>query len=78
MSYLQQIGCNNIVTNDGYNYKPLQKANIGVAIGYKYIRVNGKIYRLFVFGARGDGYEEEWAVNSRTTRIIPFSELRTA
>lgn len=65
MSYLQQIGCNNIVTNDGYNYKPLQKANIGVAIGYKDIRVNGKIYRLFVFGARGDSYEEEWAVNMR-------------
>ena len=75
---LQVEGYEGYYVEGGDNYKPLQKANIGVAIGYKDIRVNGKIYRLFVFGARGDGYEEEWAVNSRTTRIIPFSELRTA
>ncbi len=51
--------------NDGYNYKPMEKANIGVAIGYKDILVNNTTYRLFVFAARGGGYEEEWAVNMR-------------
>lgn len=65
VSYLQQIGCKDIATNDGYNYKPLQKSNIGVAIGYKDIIVNNQNYRLFVFGVRGGGYEEEWATNMR-------------
>ena len=65
VSYLQDIGCNDVTANDGYNFKPMQKANIGVAIGYKDIKVNGKKYRLFVFGARGGGYEEEWGANMR-------------
>ncbi len=65
VSFLQQIGCNDVKTNDGYNYKPMEKANIGVAIGYKDIRVNNTLYRLFVFAARGGGYEEEWSVNMR-------------
>ena len=61
--YLADIGCQDVQANDGYNYKPATKSNIGVAIGNKVIRVNGQDYRLFVFGVRGGGYEREWAPN---------------
>ena len=57
VSFMQQIGCKDITINDGYNYKPMQRANIGVAIGYKDILAGGKNYRLFVFGIRGGGYD---------------------
>ena len=65
VSFLQQIGCTDIEANEGYKQKPMQGANIGVAIGHKDIHVGDKNYRLFVFGVRGGGYEEEWAVNMR-------------
>ena len=57
--FLADIGCKDIQVNAGYAYKPAEAAPIGVAIGHKTIRVNGRNYQLFVFGVRGGGYERE-------------------
>ena len=62
-SFMEQIGCYDIATNPGYSDKPMRQSNIGVAIGWKPITVQGTTYKLFVIGVRGGGYEEEWEKN---------------
>lgn len=65
ISFMQQIGCKDVQVNDGYKAIPTELANIGVAVGYKDIKVDAGNYRLFVIGVRGISYMGEWAGNLR-------------
>ncbi len=65
ISFMQQTGCKDVQVNDGYKAIPTELANIGVAVGYKDIKVDKGDYRLFVIGVRGISYMGEWAGNLR-------------
>ena len=54
-----------IAVNEDYLVKPTTDS-IGVIIGNKKIRANGKDYTLIAMAIRGGGYEKEWAGNFTT------------
>lgn len=64
-SFLQDVGCENIEVNGGYQAKPMDKAPVGVAIGSKDISVNSQPVKLIVVGVRGGNYLKEWVGNLR-------------
>ena len=59
---LQEIGFEDIETNDFFTIKPSEDS-IGVIVGHKDIIVNGKETTLITLVTRGGGYEAEWAGN---------------
>ncbi len=65
-SFLSGIGCSDVQVNEGYQLRPGDAANVGIAGGWKTITAeDGRPCKLFVFAVRGGGYEREMELNLR-------------